>query len=96
MTACSNSTLLQVLPLLLYPPNLRWSDSDVQGLWQVLVLFLVVYGAPANVRAFALPSACTAYSNVDAHDINIGGTPPGRLDPLESVTLGTLSCWHGL
>ena len=44
----------------------------MQGCWQVLVLFLVVYGAPAHLKAFALPSACTAYSNVDAYDISLG------------------------
>ena len=36
------------------------------------MLFLVVYGAPAHLKAFALPSACTAYSNVDGQGINIG------------------------
>ena len=36
------------------------------------MLFLVVYGAPAHLKAFALPSACTAYSNVDGQGINLG------------------------
>lgn len=42
-----------------------------QGLYQIFVLFLVVYGAPAHLSKYALPSACMAFSNVDAAHLDV-------------------------
>lgn len=44
----------------------------LQGTYQIFVLFLIVYGAPARLSKFALPSACMAFSNVDAHTLDVG------------------------
>ena len=36
-----------------------------------LSLVQVIYGAPAHIPAFSLPSACTAYSNTDGNGISL-------------------------
>lgn len=48
-----------------------WKHILVQGLYQIFVLFLVVYGAPAHLSKYALPSACMAFSNVDAAHLDV-------------------------
>ena len=48
-----------------------------QGCYQIFVVFLIVYGAPAHLQKFALPSACTAYSNIDASAIDVSLVSPG-------------------
>ena len=42
-----------------------WKHIVTQGLYQMFWLFLIVYGAPALIPRYALPSPALTYSNVD-------------------------------
>ena len=59
------------LAVTLHPGHAQCADGLLQGLYQIFVLFLIMYGAPAHIPKFALPSACMAYSNIDASHLNV-------------------------
>lgn len=44
-----------------------WKHLIVQASYQLLILFLVIYGGPKYLAAYELPNPCTTYSNVDGH-----------------------------
>ena len=44
-----------------------WKHLTVQATYQLAILFLILYGGPARLAAYSLPSPCVTYSNVDAN-----------------------------
>jgi len=44
-----------------------WKHLVVQASYQLVVLFLIIYGGPRVISAYKLPSPCIPYSNVDGN-----------------------------
>lgn len=44
-----------------------WKHLVTQATYQLIILFLVIYGGPRVLSIYKLPSTCTTYSNVDGH-----------------------------
>lgn len=44
-----------------------WKHLVVQALYQLAILFLIIYGGPKHLATYKLPNACSTYSNVDGH-----------------------------
>lgn len=48
-----------------------WRHLTAQVCYQLIVLFIVIYGAPQYISKFSLPPACNTYSAVDAYGLSI-------------------------
>jgi len=44
-----------------------WKHLVLQAAYQLIVLFLIIYGGPQRIEAYKLPSPCIPYSNVDGN-----------------------------
>ncbi|KAK9829300.1 hypothetical protein WJX72_005021 [[Myrmecia] bisecta] len=44
-----------------------WKHIITQGLYQIFILFLVIYGAPAHLNRYRLPTQCHSMSSVSGH-----------------------------
>jgi hypothetical protein len=44
-----------------------WKHLLVQAAYQLIVLFLIIYGGPQRIEAYKLPSPCIPYSNTDGN-----------------------------
>lgn len=81
-----------------------WRQMVVQASYQLLVLFLVIYGAPQHIARYSLPSPCVAYSNTDGYNIPLsevnvtGGSveynPPVPA-PYADYSAQKARCWRG-
>ena len=65
-----------------------WVHLTVQAAYQILILFLIIYGAPNAIDRYRLPSPCNTYSNID------GAVSFLYFDPTERPILFVL--WHCL
>lgn len=44
-----------------------WKHLLIQASYQLIILFLIIYGGPKYLSTYKLASPCVAYSNVDGH-----------------------------
>jgi len=81
-----------------------WRQILSQVSYQLIVLFLVIYGAPQYIQAYSLPTACPTYQAVDANGIDISAinASGGSLlyNPVAPAPNNTYSeqkarCWKG-
>jgi len=81
-----------------------WRQILGQVSYQLVVLFLIIYGAPQYISTYSLPTACPTYSAVDANGIDIsalnatgGSLAYNPLAPSPSTTYSEQKarCWRG-
>ena len=71
-----------------------WKHMIVGASYQLFFLFLVIYGAPAHIARFSLPSPCATYSAIDGRGITLTAVsviPGNAYNPLCALNLNLYS-----
>lgn len=81
-----------------------WRQILLQASYQLLVLFLIIYGAPQHIRGYSLPTACPTYQAADAYgiDVSLLNATSGALQynpavpaPYATYAEQKARCWRG-